>query len=571
MRTRYRLGFFFLVLPASACSKGDSTTAATDAGPDATVGSRDSGAVVDASALDGGGGLDGGMDGADASSTDGAPQPDGSTPPRGPSVTQFHKNDTRDGMYIEPSFTKAAAANMHHDTTFTAAIQGPVYAQPLYVENGVSGKDTLYVATELATVYAIDAVSGAIVWRRNYGTPVPLAKIGAPDGDGGFNVCHYIDPTGITGTPVIDLASRTMYFDSLTTPDDGTTQRQKIFAVSLDDGSVRAGWPIDLESQVSQGGVAFVSAHQNQRPALAIFQGSIYVAYGGFAGDCPTPYYGWLVSAPLAAPSQVKGWRSSAAGAPMWGPGGPSSDGTYLYEATGNQDNMNVWTQGEAVLRFSAGPTWAGTSADYFTPSNHAFLDEQDLDLGGTAPVIFDIPNAPKPKLLLQFGKSGIGHLLDRSNLGGTGTGNGTVGEGLVSALLASGEIRTAPAVYRTAAGTFAAIKAVGSTCPAGSTILSVKVGVAPYSLTTAWCGDEGGGEGSPIVTTSDGHQDAIVWAVGAEGDTRLHGFDGETGAVIFNGGLDTFSPTARYQTPIVAKGRVFWATNQEVIAFTIK
>ena len=568
MRVSYLLFGGCLVLPFAACSKDDSTTTSDAGGLDATLaadaGSADSGGEGGRAASDGGGG-----DAGEGAALLG----DGSTTPEGPSVTQFHKNDKRDGLYVDAAFTKAAAAKIHRDKTFTAAIAGPVYAQPLYVENGPGGSDTIYVATEQNVVYAINAASGAITWQKTYAAPVPLAKIGFPDGDGGTTICHYIDPTGITGTPVIDLASRTMYFDAFTSPDGGVTQRQKIFAVSIDDGSVRAGWPIDLDTQVSYMGTPFVSSHQNQRPALAIFQGAIYVAYGGFAQDCPTPYFGWLVSVPLAAPGQVKAWRAPAAGAPMWGPGGPASDGNFLYEATGNQDQPNKWTQGEAVLRFTsgaAGPTFSATTADYFTPSNWSSLDAQDLDLGGTAPVLFDVPQAPNPKLLLQLGKSGVAHLLDRTNLGGTGTGNGVTGEGLVSALISPMEIRTAAAAYQTPAGAFVAIKATGSTCPAGSTILAIKVGVSPYSLSTAWCGNEGNGEGSPIVTTTDGHADAVVWAIGAEGDTKLHGFDGETGAVIYDGGPDTFSPTARYQTPIVAKGRIFWAANQEVVAFTV-
>ena len=39
----------------------------------------------------------------------------------------------------------------------------------------------------------------------------------------------------------------------------------------------------------------------------------------------------------------------------------------------------------------------------------------------------------------------------------------------------------------------------------------------------------------SPIITTTDGKSDPIVWAVGAEGDNRLHGFRGDTGAIVFS------------------------------------
>jgi len=215
----------------------------------------------------------------------------------GSSVTQYHKNLTRDGVYIDPLFTKTAAMAIHHDTTFTAAVAGPVYAQPLYVESGVMGKDTIYIATQHNVVYAIDAVSGSVFWQKSFGTPVPLS----------MSPCGNIDPQGITGTPVIDLPSRTMYFDAYTTPDDaGVTKRHKIYAISIDDGSVQAGWPVDTDSLISFSVTNFDSSLEQQRPALTIVQGILYVPYGGFSQDCPLGYRGWLIGVPLTDPMHPK-------------------------------------------------------------------------------------------------------------------------------------------------------------------------------------------------------------------------------------------------------------------------
>ncbi len=73
------------------------------------------------------------------------------------------------------------------------------------------------------------------------------------------------------------------------------------------------------------------------------------------------------------------------------------------------------------------------------------------------------------------------------------------------------------------------------------------------------------------MVTTTDGHANAIVWSVGAEGDERLHGFDGDTGQVVFGGGSanDALGNVARFQTPILGAGRLFVATRAGVKAFT--
>ena len=78
---------------------------------------------------------------------------------------------------------------------------------------------------------------------------------------------------------------------------------------------------------------------------------------------------------------------------------------------------------------------------------------------------------------------------------------------------------------------------------------------------------------GSPIATTTDGTTNPIVWAVGTEGDQRMHGYDGDTGAVVFAGGGtgDAMASTSRFITPIVAKGRIFVAANGQLYAFTTR
>lgn len=91
----------------------------------------------------------------------------------------------------------------------------------------------------------------------------------------------------------------------------------------------------------------------------------------------------------------------------------------------------------------------------------------------------------------------------------------------------------------------------------------------SPPTVRVAWCADPHGA-GSPIATTTDGRSEAIVWSVGAEGDNRLRGFDGDTGQVVFDGGGpgDVMSLVRRFQTPIVAKGRMFVAADDQLYAF---
>src|SRR6266545_6233827 len=138
-------------------------------------------------------------------------------------VTQFHNHSSRDGLYINSAITLSAAANLTRDLNFNGTIVGNVLAQPLYIDNGPGGRATIIAVTESNNVYALDAVDGSLLWQENVGTPVPLGNL----------PCGNIDPMGIMGTPVIDLTSRSLFLDAMTTPDGGTTKKHLIFSLNL--------------------------------------------------------------------------------------------------------------------------------------------------------------------------------------------------------------------------------------------------------------------------------------------------------------------------------------------------
>src|SRR4249919_3158320 len=142
-------------------------------------------------------------------------------------VTQEHNNPSRDGVYIDPAFTVSAAANLTRDLNFNGAISGNVYAQPLYIEGGLNGPMVIAV-TESNNVYALNATTGTVIWQRNVGAPVPLSRLG----------CGKIDPVGITSTPVVDLASRALFIDAFTTPDNGATKKHLILSLNVDTGAI---------------------------------------------------------------------------------------------------------------------------------------------------------------------------------------------------------------------------------------------------------------------------------------------------------------------------------------------
>ena len=289
-------------------------------------------------------------------------------------VTQHHKHESRDGLYLDPLFTPAAAANLTRDLNFDGTIVGNVYTQPLFLDATSSPIGPIViVATESNNVYALNATTGAIVWQRNVGTPITS---GLP--------CGNINPVGITGTPVIDIASRTLFFDA-----EVSGLGHQIFSLNGDTGAINAGWPVTLNTAVP----GFDSSAQSERAALVIVGNTLYVPYGGRFGDCGN-YRGRLVGVQMNNPASVQSFATTSTRAGIWGPGGVASDGTNTFVTTGNGAGGTTWSGSEAVIRLLPGPSFSGSTTDFWAPTNWASLDGSDTDLGGSGPILVDVPGA---------------------------------------------------------------------------------------------------------------------------------------------------------------------------------
>jgi hypothetical protein len=268
-------------------------------------------------------------------------------------VTQFHNHDSRDGLYIDSALTASAAAKLTRDLNFDGTIVGNVYAQPLYIEGGPGGRAMVIVATESNNVYALDAVDGSIIWERNVGPAVPLADLPCPS---------KFDIMGITGTPIVDLGSRALFLDAMTTPDGGATKKHLILSLNVDTGEINSGWPVDVEATANYNGLQFSAEVQQQRPALGIVGNILYVGYGSMRDLCV--WHGWLVGVPIDNPdpsSAVTAWAAGGEGSwggAIWGVGGIASDGVNPFVTTGNTAN----TGGDVAWRRSDHPVPTGTS-----------------------------------------------------------------------------------------------------------------------------------------------------------------------------------------------------------------
>ena len=470
------------------------------------------------------------------------------------SVLTHHGHADRSGNFVVPGLTWEKARSLHSDREFHAAVSGQVYAQPLYWRVPGSSSGVLLVATEANKVHALDARTGKEIWQRTIGKPVARSALG----------CGNINPLGITGTPVIDAAGEALYLDAMVESASGP--RHRIFALALQDGAILPGWPVDVTAALEAQRQSFNARDQNQRGALTILDGTLYVPFGGHFGDCGQ-YHGSVLGVSLKDPKKVASWATRGRGGGIWAPGGISSDGRSLFVATGNTLAVTSWADGEAVFRLAPDLHRSQDKRDFFAPPYWRELDETDADLGGTNPIPLDLPAASGTQpVVLALGKDRHAYLLDRENLGG-------IGGALVSEVVARNAIRTAPAAYPAVDGTFVAFQGAGTRCPTSGadndlTVLKIGAG-APPSIATAWCGAIRGA-GAPIVTTTDGRSDPIVWIVGAEGDNRLHGFKGDSGEPLSTGSApqETMAGVRRFQTLIAAEDRLYVAADGRIYAF---
>ncbi len=378
---------------------------------------------------------------------------------------------------------------------WTAGVDGAVYAEPLVADGSV------IVATGNDSLYAFNATTGRLRWRTHLGTPVP----------GGDLPCGDIDPSGITGTPVVDSSTGVVYAV--------TFQRfaHRLVALELANGRVR--W----QRQIDPPG-ADPRTHQ-QRAALALSRGRVYVAYGGLFGDCGD-YHGWVLGAPASAPhGRVLAYKvPTAREGAIWAPSGPAVDGAgNLYVATGNGSSTTSFDFGDAVIRLT--PTLR--ESGFFAPRNAPQLSAADLDLGSTGPVLL-----PGSRAFI-IGKTGVGYLLSTRRLGGLGHP------------LASGSICDA---------------AFGGDAYANGTIyIPCTSGVAAARvngdrLQPLW--SQAAATFSPILAGPG------LWAIG--GGT-LFQLDPRSGRVRYSASI---GEPAHFATPAASGGRIFVAAGGRVYAF---
>jgi hypothetical protein len=484
-------------------------------------------------------------------------------------VTTSQYDDARtNATTVERVLTPANVNAAQFGKVFSYSVDGDVYAQPLYlprVDMGARGRhDVVYIATEHDSVYAFDAAGSPAspLWHVSFldstSTTVPADDVG----------CPFIAPEiGITPTPVIDVASGTIYVLARTKETSGRSWYyvQRLHALDVATGAEKFGGPVEIHARVKGTGagsvlgvISFDPLRELPRAGLALAGGQVYLTWGS---SCDAkPYHGWVMAYDAHALKQTAAlntspdsnesgiWQSDMAPA-------VTSDGS-VYVVTGNgvfDAGKGGRNYGDSVLRLRLSGDEL-TIADVFTPANEDLLRTRDLDLGSGGPVLISTPSRA---LLAIGGKQGPLHVLDAAKLSG----------GPLQVLPAGRGIYSAPAYSN------GHLFVLGSNDVLKKFAIADQLSAAPVAAGTASFENPGA---APVVS-SNGNRDAVVWLIetkvwNAYQSTKpsvLHAYDAETLKELYtseqNAARDRAGVAVRFTVPTIAGGRVYVGAKSEV------
>lgn len=512
-------------------------------------------------------------------------------------VTTYHNDLARDGTNSqEYALTSASVTTSTFGKLFTCPVDGAIYAQPLWVPNltvNAVMHNVVLVATQHDGLYAFDADTSPCVqlWKANlidanHGagageSPVPSGATSFLVGKGFGDIAPEV---GVTGTPVIDSSTNTLYVVAKSMNSAGTMFYQRLHAIDLTTGNEKFSGPANIGSSITFPGtgdgdatVSFNPRQQNQRPGLALVNGVVYVAWASH--EDTLPYYGWVVgfSASSLAVVSVLNVSPNFQYGGIWMSGGApaADDANHIYLITGNATfdansaNPPNNDYGDSFLQLSSGLA----VSSYFTPSDEVSDAANDADFGsGGSAVVLNLASASPRHLVIGGGKDGTLYLLDGDSMGGMGDSNARQYFNIGNSIYATGafwnnNFYIVPATYPLpknpperspmAAYSFDPTRNLFS---AGATSLSATT----YGFPGA----------TPSVSAA-GTSNAIVWALDNTlyctphspgcGPTVLHAYNAANLSTEFwNSGMvttDVAGNAVKFTVPTVANGKVYVGT----------
>jgi hypothetical protein len=490
-------------------------------------------------------------------------------------VLTYHNDNGRTGQNLnETTLTLANVNPTKFGKVFDAALDGQVYAQPLYLSHAVIGgavHNVVYVATEHDTVYAFDAdgLSPTPLWTKsllmNGGTPIP-------DTDYGTTGSPVKPEIGITSTPVIDGTTGTIYV--LAVSKESGNYIQRLHALDVVTGAEKFGGPVTIQATVSGTGlantggqIAFQPFLQLQRVSLLLSKGVIYIAWASY-NDAGL-YHGWVMAYDAANLHQTAVWNVT----PNGGQGGiwlsnaglsADSDGN-VYVLTGNgtfDADTGGSDYGESFVKLNL--TSGGlVVSDFFTPFNQAALTTGDVDLGSSGLVLLPDMNGPVTHLGITAGKEGKIYLVNLDDLGKYQSGSDSqIVQSIPEALGPTGMNgrNLSTAVYWQGNVYF-----VGKNGPLKQYKLT-NGQLASFAQSTNVFGYTAASS-----VSANGASDGILWTLESGGDV-LHAYDaGNVATELCNIPLNQpngFGRLVRFNPPTIANGKVYVAGQTKFAIF---
>jgi hypothetical protein len=524
----------------------------------------------------------------EAAAPDIKPEPKPST--QSMSVLTQHNDNTRAGWNASETELTTTNVNVREfGAVFSVALDDQVYAQPLVVGRvGIGGgtHNVVFAATVNNSVYAFDGDNGRVYWQKNFTAPGMRAPRNTDmTGACGGTYQDFSGSIGIVGTPVIDGTRGIMYFVARST--QGGSFVQHLHAVNIVDGSEVAGGPT-LITATSRGNgsgnvngvITFDAQKQNQRQALTLLNGVVYVT---FSSHCDWgPYHGWILGYDATSLQQQVVYNATPNGdaAGMWESGmGMAADAAgNLYVVTGNGTVGDAGNQtdpvnrGESALKLTVSASTLRV-ASYFTPWNYALLNADDIDYGGMGAFLI-----PDSGYYLTGGKDGNLYLLNKDAMGGYLPSSNAVQQ--VFPLGSNANMHCQPAYFKGSASEFVYVWSENVPLRAirfdrASNMLSTDnqvISSAPGPT---------GQSGAVLSVSSNGSQDGtgIVWAsYPASGDAEhatspgiLRAFDAnDVSKELWNNRQnperDASGSYAKFAAPTIANGHVYLPTFSRLI-----
>ena len=500
-------------------------------------------------------------------------------------VYSYHDDLARDGSNAqEYALTTSNVNTSTFSKLFSCTVDGAIYAQPLWVANvtiGGAKHNVVFVATQHDSLFAFDADANPCVqlWSvslidSNHGAT--SGEVTVPSGVPGYLVgqdAGDITPeVGVTGTPVIDPLTGTLYVVSKSVNLSGPTFYQRLHAIDIATGDEKFSGPANITSSkvtypgTGDGGstVSFDPRQENQRPGLALVNGIVYVGWSSH--EDTSPWYGWVVGfnpSTLAVANAFSTTPNAQKGAIWMGGGAPAADANNnLYVVTGNGE-FDVTSggndYGDSFLQLSD----SLTVSSFFTPSDQATDDSDDADFGaGGAAVVLNLNSGTLKHLVIGGGKDGTLYLLNGDDMGGLGDANARQHFNISHGIFATGAFWNDN--YYIAG--------------AGGPLVSYSFNSSTNLFNTSIASQSSSSYGFPGATpsvSSTGSSNGIVWALDnsdycttqspACGPAVLHAYNATTlTSDLWNSSLvatDAAGHAVKFAVPTVANGKVYVGT----------